>query len=134
MYEFHLCQSEQILIVIPGDYTSMAYWSHIELQVGIICACMPAIRSLLRKMFPGRQNPLGSVSSGVAFQKSTNSNSTGGDFVRLNDLEYGTTRYSQEPPDGVSGQVRTLQIDKVNYTIGIEPKEGWPLTRDATPR
>ncbi|KAG5290871.1 CFEM domain-containing protein [Histoplasma capsulatum G186AR] len=34
------------------DYVEMGYWSTIEVHVGIICACMPAIRSLLRRLFP----------------------------------------------------------------------------------
>ncbi|KLJ12295.1 hypothetical protein EMPG_12638 [Blastomyces silverae] len=34
------------------DYVEMGYWSTIEIHVGIICACMPAMRSLLRRIFP----------------------------------------------------------------------------------
>ncbi|PGH00426.1 hypothetical protein GX51_05834 [Blastomyces parvus] len=34
------------------DYVEMGYWSTIEIHVGIICACMPAMRSLLRRLFP----------------------------------------------------------------------------------
>lgn len=30
----------------------MGYWSTIEIHVGIICACMPAMRALLRRVFP----------------------------------------------------------------------------------
>ncbi|PGH35242.1 hypothetical protein GX50_01938 [[Emmonsia] crescens] len=34
------------------DYVEMGYWSTIEIHVGIICACMPAMRSLFRRIFP----------------------------------------------------------------------------------
>lgn len=34
------------------DYVDMGVWSTIEVPVGIICACMPSIRSLLRNIFP----------------------------------------------------------------------------------
>ncbi|RDW68106.1 hypothetical protein BP6252_09502 [Coleophoma cylindrospora] len=34
------------------DYVPATFWSAIEVNVGIICACMPAIRSLLGKIFP----------------------------------------------------------------------------------
>ncbi|PGH09595.1 hypothetical protein AJ79_05651 [Helicocarpus griseus UAMH5409] len=37
---------------LTWDYVEMGYWSTIEIHVGIICACMPAMRSLFRKMFP----------------------------------------------------------------------------------
>ncbi|KAF6829345.1 CFEM domain-containing protein [Colletotrichum plurivorum] len=38
----------------PGteDYVEVGYWSTIEVPVGIICACMPAIRSLFSLVFP----------------------------------------------------------------------------------
>lgn len=35
-----------------GDYVQLGYWSTIEVDVGIICACLPAIRKLLRGCFP----------------------------------------------------------------------------------
>ncbi|KAK0107936.1 hypothetical protein ONS96_003722 [Cadophora gregata f. sp. sojae] len=34
------------------DYLPVAYWSTIEINVGIICACMPSIRLLLVRAFP----------------------------------------------------------------------------------
>ena len=108
----------------------MAYYSHIELQSGIICACMPAIRSLLRRMFPSKQSTFGSGYLASSFQSNQKATSGDGDFVRLNDLEYGTARYTPEPAETGSGQppeVRTLQVDKVNYTVGVEPKKSWPL-------
>ncbi|KAK9778379.1 hypothetical protein SCAR479_04781 [Seiridium cardinale] len=37
---------------VTQDYVEVGYWSTIEVPVGIICACMPAIRSLFSKVFP----------------------------------------------------------------------------------
>ena len=34
------------------DYVEVGYWSTIEAPVGVICACMPAIRSLFSLVFP----------------------------------------------------------------------------------
>lgn len=34
------------------DYVEVGYWSTIEVPVGIICACMPAVRSLFSLVFP----------------------------------------------------------------------------------
>lgn len=36
-----------------GDYVTVGYWSTVECDVGVICACLPAIRSLLRQAAPG---------------------------------------------------------------------------------
>ncbi|PQE29167.1 CFEM domain-containing protein [Rutstroemia sp. NJR-2017a BBW] len=41
-----------ILMLVPGDYVSVGYWSTIEICVGIICSCMPALRLLLVYVFP----------------------------------------------------------------------------------
>ncbi|OLN86914.1 Guanine deaminase [Colletotrichum chlorophyti] len=35
------------------DYTPVVWWTTIELGVVIVCACLPMIRTLVEKMFPG---------------------------------------------------------------------------------
>ncbi|KAF4996192.1 hypothetical protein FGRMN_4640 [Fusarium graminum] len=37
---------------VTQDYVEIGYWSTIEVPVGIICACMPSIRSLFGTLFP----------------------------------------------------------------------------------
>ncbi|RSL67658.1 hypothetical protein CEP53_002874 [Fusarium sp. AF-6] len=37
---------------VTQDYVEIGYWSTIEVPVGILCACMPAIRSLFSLVFP----------------------------------------------------------------------------------
>lgn len=37
---------------ITWDYVAASYWSILEMDIGIICACMPAVRSLLLRSFP----------------------------------------------------------------------------------
>ncbi|CDM36432.1 Extracellular membrane protein, CFEM domain [Penicillium roqueforti FM164] len=37
---------------LTWDYVAIGYWSTIECDVGVICACLPAIRSLLRRISP----------------------------------------------------------------------------------
>lgn len=34
------------------DYTNLAIWSLVELTMGIICACMPGVANLLRRIWP----------------------------------------------------------------------------------
>lgn len=72
----------------------MGYWSQIEVHVGNICACMPAVYSLLQTLWPG----LAGSTKGSAtdpkrsskVQSSPNSAKVGDDeqnFVRLDDIE-----------------------------------------------
>ncbi|KAL4810250.1 hypothetical protein BDV18DRAFT_166678 [Aspergillus unguis] len=37
---------------LTWDYVSVGYWSTIELHVGVICACLPAMRALCRQIWP----------------------------------------------------------------------------------
>lgn len=37
---------------LSGDYVPAAYWSTIEMHVGIVCACLPAHRFLLGTLWP----------------------------------------------------------------------------------
>ncbi|KAI0137049.1 CFEM domain-containing protein [Xylariales sp. AK1849] len=37
---------------VTQDYVEVGYWSTIEVPVGVICACMPAVRSLFSTVFP----------------------------------------------------------------------------------
>ena len=34
------------------DYTNLAVWSLIEITTGVICACMPGIANLMRRVWP----------------------------------------------------------------------------------
>ncbi|KAH8203349.1 hypothetical protein TruAng_002444 [Truncatella angustata] len=37
---------------VTQDYVEVGYWSTIEISIGIVCACMPAIRALLSHILP----------------------------------------------------------------------------------
>ncbi|KAG2415252.1 hypothetical protein HFD88_006443 [Aspergillus terreus] len=37
---------------LTWDYVPIGYWSTVECHVGIVCACLPAIRALLRRVSP----------------------------------------------------------------------------------
>jgi hypothetical protein len=41
-----------VLISFTEDYVEVGFWSTIEVPVGVICACMPAVRSLFSLAFP----------------------------------------------------------------------------------
>ena len=37
---------------MPWDGTAFGYWSCIEMDVGVMCSCMPALYSLFKHFFP----------------------------------------------------------------------------------
>jgi hypothetical protein len=42
---------------VTWDYTPVGYWSTLEVHVGIIIACLPALRSLQHRLFPDTKHP-----------------------------------------------------------------------------
>ncbi|KAH8675578.1 hypothetical protein BX600DRAFT_177444 [Xylariales sp. PMI_506] len=52
---------------VTQEYVEVGYWSTIEVPVGIICACLPAIRSLLAQLFPSMFAPSSPIHSAYAF-------------------------------------------------------------------
>ncbi|EOD52742.1 cfem domain-containing protein [Neofusicoccum parvum] len=90
---------------LTWDYTAVGYWSTIEIHVGIICACMPAMRSLLMHCIPKvmgqttRDKSYGATSSALSHGLSSSNNPKGsqlsnrakgdddGDFIPLVDVE-----------------------------------------------
>jgi len=48
------------------DYLSLGLWSIIELDVGIICACMPGMATLLRRVLPRAFGTLKGSGNGTA--------------------------------------------------------------------
>ena len=42
---------------VTWDYTPVGYWSTLEVHVGIIIACLPALRSLQHRLFPDSKHP-----------------------------------------------------------------------------
>ena len=85
----------------PGDYVKIGYWSTIECHVGIICACLPAIRSLLRRVAPGAFGDTERGKTYGTYGSNSQAHNTGGfgvttqvatlnrdhDFVPLDDME-----------------------------------------------
>lgn len=77
--------SEYRLTSTIGDYVGVGYWSTIEVDVGIICACLPAIRSLLRGCWP---TMFGDTRHGTTAKLSTSNPSVSRstpDYSRLDD-------------------------------------------------
>ncbi|OGE52522.1 hypothetical protein PENARI_c010G04487 [Penicillium arizonense] len=62
---------------LTWDYVSVGYWSTIEVDVGIICSCLPAIRSLLRRVAPGL---FGDTENANSYGVNSRSHGTGSRF------------------------------------------------------
>ena len=91
--EIHRCL---VTLTTKGDNVPLGYWSTIEVHVGILCACLPAIRTVLRKVWPsvfgGDQTYAtgGSRSSqGTVQQVLSKSGRETPNFVRLVELPQG---------------------------------------------
>lgn len=42
---------------VTWDYTPVGYWSTLEVHIGIVIACLPALRSLQHRIFPSTKTP-----------------------------------------------------------------------------
>ncbi|CAG8091105.1 unnamed protein product [Penicillium salamii] len=73
--------SNSFVDIYTGDYVSIGYWSTIECDVGVICACLPAIRSLLRRVAPGL---FGDTTHANSYAVNSHSRGTGSRFDGVN--------------------------------------------------
>ncbi|KAJ5769095.1 hypothetical protein N7520_003654 [Penicillium odoratum] len=62
---------------LTWDYVTIGYWSTVECDVGVICACLPAIRSLLRRVSP---RFFGDTEPAKSYGLNSNSRGTGSRF------------------------------------------------------
>ncbi|KAJ5743631.1 hypothetical protein N7533_008501, partial [Penicillium manginii] len=62
---------------LTWDYVAIGYWSTIECDVGVICACLPAIRSLLRRVSP---KLFGDTEQAKSYGMNSHSRGTGSRF------------------------------------------------------
>lgn len=60
------------------DYSALAVWSLVEIDVGVMCASLPGVAALLRRVFPRLFTTKGS--SDPSGRKETTGNSGGSDF------------------------------------------------------
>ncbi|KAF7597426.1 hypothetical protein BBP40_003673 [Aspergillus hancockii] len=82
---------------LTWDYVEVGYWSTIEVHVGIICACLPAIRSLLTHICPSifgdtrvqtSTNRSGGTSSRVEAVISSKPKGDDSEFLPLVDMDH----------------------------------------------
>jgi hypothetical protein len=60
---------------ITWDYVPIGYWSTLEIHVGIVIACLPALRALQHRLFPGTKKSTSYYASPVAYGTKSHSRS-----------------------------------------------------------
>ncbi|KAK2063987.1 CFEM domain-containing protein [Colletotrichum caudatum] len=103
---------------ITWDYTEAAWWSTVELHVGIVCACLPSLRSLFMAL-------------GVKALGSTNANSHGhSSGQKSTGVKYGTNKSGMSSTTEKSAKSTPRQGDEgdfiplVDVDNGIKPGFG----------
>lgn len=91
------------------DYQALALWSLVELDVGIICACMPGVASLMRRMLPSVFGSTKGTSSGNSGQNTI----WGSESDRFRRIESPTQKRIHKTTDfSVSYGTDTIQDSK----------------------
>jgi hypothetical protein len=47
-----ICCIAKYLMEVIGAFVPIAYWSLLEVDIGVICACLPGVRAFLARCFP----------------------------------------------------------------------------------
>ncbi|OCL12389.1 hypothetical protein AOQ84DRAFT_155692 [Glonium stellatum] len=105
---------------VTWDYVPIGYWSTIEVHVGIICACLPALRALQFRIFPSTKRPsqyeyyppskkpsqlaTGASSASMVARPKGDTR----DFVQLDDISVETTHVVTASKGDRTSEVRTL--------------------------
>ncbi|KAF7888507.1 uncharacterized protein EAF02_003048 [Botrytis sinoallii] len=88
---------------ITWDYSPAAYWSTLEMHVGIFCGCLPALRPLLNMIMPklqttaavSTQRTAGTTGkrSFMSSKASAPKRTEKGDFIPLDDVDASSTKF-----------------------------------------
>lgn len=89
-----------------GDNVAAAYWSTIEMNVGIFCACMPALRALLGAQFPSCFGSSANISGGPYYMTGEGKHSN--QITKTVQLTV-----TPLPPPSDSDTVRLVEIDPI---------------------
>ncbi|KAI0852791.1 hypothetical protein F5Y00DRAFT_154710 [Daldinia vernicosa] len=110
---------------LTQDYVETGYWSTIEVPVGIICACMPAVRSLfslaLPKIFGTTRATGGSTFN--SFAPSSSGNRLGESRAKIS-IKQEWTVLSEGPPEFDAERHRRNDTDVELMNVGVATTEG----------
>lgn len=106
-----------MLITLQGEYFDAGVWSTIELDVGIICVCMPSLRHMLIRMFPSLGSTHDSTDKRTTTDKHSGSRTQIGKALKINDVKTGIScsrnygvEYTMKPAQDESSFVHLVEI------------------------
>ncbi|KAI8933501.1 hypothetical protein NX059_009238 [Plenodomus lindquistii] len=124
---------------ITWDYVEAGYWSLLEIDVSIICGCMPALRLLVSIMAPKMKMTFASSKGDSKLTDPSKSNGTDAsksvsisvkpksgdesDFVPLVDLES-----SSNPASPNLSEHKEHPVHSMKESISHEQLDGWPMS------
>ncbi|KAH7393460.1 hypothetical protein BKA64DRAFT_755623 [Cadophora sp. MPI-SDFR-AT-0126] len=119
------------------DQAPVAFWTNLEVSVGIICACLPACRSLIGFYFPRLQMSLNNTSSNdrntPGYTNPTSSKNTNeyfskkraarDSFLELDDRS--GTGSQEELKSSSNSRTKHNHNHKTNHTTTLQPKKSF---------
>jgi hypothetical protein len=104
---------------------SAATWSSVELNVGLMCACIPALRPVINMVFP---RLLSSTNHGTHSNPFTNSNSRSAAYYQRHEsaVELSHTRKTPSDTESLSFETAT------NDPAAIHVKTEWTIMENET--
>ncbi|KAF4442057.1 CFEM domain-containing [Fusarium acutatum] len=113
------------------DYVEIGYWSTIEVPVGIICACMPAIRALFGIVFPkvfASTNRSKNSYANISESKQPTGDRKGGATPQITIETEISTRYSRHHDDS-----SVIELTQMGREQQGHEETAWTDRRPAVP-
>lgn len=107
----------------------MNFWSAIEVNIGIMCACMPTMRQILAWYFPkafGSGSRPGKYYPGSRYQPGSHGRGFKGRNLVLKRTESGTTlnRSDVDPPPSLKGPPSLYPLSPATIVLTPSPRTG----------
>ncbi|KIW10642.1 hypothetical protein PV08_11606 [Exophiala spinifera] len=106
------------------DNVDAATWSAAELNVGIMCACIPAIRPVVSLLFPRLLTSTRRSRTSDAYQRGT-SGFRNDDMVPLS---HALSQANKVPRSDTTSQEERSSLDPTNVSNTIHVKQEWTIT------
>lgn len=94
------------------DFYDVGIWSTVEINVGIICTCMPSLRLLLVRLFPGL---MGTTQKYYAKYSSNNARSSARRSRAVNASHISQVERGPQPPQKDMNGIRCQKSFTVEY-------------------
>jgi hypothetical protein len=127
-----------MLTCVTGDYVDAVTWSSLELAIVMICACLPAIRNLLIRFYPGTfltsmrssSNTQTKPSSSRGWRSGSGNAAPNGHFVELHDGTVISSEAMGHGPLKNSGKNSSLSRIEVVDEVWVHssPREQEPVS------